>query len=91
MLASPTGPGRYNVTIGYQVSNDKLREIHESGDDLTDSFTLVVDDGHGECKCAAAFGTLLRSIRVPLKQSAMVACRGGSIQWLSLKGGQDDD
>ena len=54
MLASPTGPGRYNVTIGYQVSNDKLREIHESGDDLTDSFTLVVDDGHGRFRPSAA-------------------------------------
>ena len=41
VFPSRTGPGSYNVTIGYQISNEVLREIHESRDDLTDSFTVV--------------------------------------------------
>jgi len=44
VFSSRTEKGKYNVTISYQILNDKLREIHESRDDLTDSFTLVADD-----------------------------------------------
>ncbi len=65
VLASRTGPGRYNVTIGYQLSNDKLREIHESGGELTDSFTLVVDDGHGGHNDADVTITIVVPNRAP--------------------------
>jgi len=32
--------GHYNVTPTYQLSNEAIREIHQSRDDLVDTFTV---------------------------------------------------